>query len=87
MSEGEVGYEERRYDVAVWIKSEIDVPGRTTFPEIVMEVDAVDPLAAVQAVMWAYGFWYVHRATCSDGQGMMWRWSKLRNGPVGEEVM
>jgi len=87
MCEGEAVGVERRYDVALWVKSEIDLPGRTTFPKIVVEVDAVSPLSAVQAVMWAQSLWYVHRAACSDGQGTIWRWSKLRNGPVGEEVV
>ena len=86
MCEGEEVCVERRYDVALWVKSEIDLPGRTTFPKIMVEVDAVNSLAAVQVVMWAYGLWYVYRAACSDGSGMIWRWSKLRNGPVGEVV-
>jgi len=78
---------EQCYDVALWVKSEMDVPGRLVLLEVVVYVDALDPLAAVQAAMWAHGLWYVHKAVCSDGQGMLWRWSKLRNSPTGEKLM
>jgi hypothetical protein len=86
MREGAV-YVEQRYDVALWVKSETDVPGRLVLPEVVVYVDAVSPLSGVQAVMWAYGLWYVHKAACGDGRGMVWRWSKLRNEPIGGEVL
>jgi hypothetical protein len=78
---------EQQYDVALWVKSEIDVPGRLVLPEVAVYADAVSPLSAVQAVMWVHGLWYVHKAACSDGSGMIWRWSRLRNEPTGGEVL
>ena len=73
--------EERTYDVALWIASDIDQRGRTVMPAITTEVKAASPFLAVLSVMWASGLRMVHRAACSDGRGLEVRWYRLRNHP------